>query len=141
INFMGANPLRGLLGPDFGEMFPDMSEPYDAGLRKLALKAAKKLKIPAKEGVYVAASGPSYETPAEIRAFARLGSAVVGMSTVPEVVKARQLGLRVLTISWVANWAAGVSREVLSHSDVLALGRGMSEKIRSLLEAVVEGLS
>jgi purine-nucleoside phosphorylase len=137
INLMGVNPLRGLLGPEFGEMFPDMTQAYDPALRKLALRCAKDSKLRAKEGVYIAVAGPSYETPAEIRAFSRLGADVVGMSTVPEVIKARQLGFRILTVSWVANWAAGVSREQLKHSDVLELGRGVALEIRTLLEEVV----
>lgn len=137
INLMGANPLRGLLGPDFGEMFPDMSQAYDPALRKLALARAKALKLRAREGVYVAVAGPSYETPAEIRAFSRLGADVVGMSTVPEVIKARQLGFRILTVSWVSNWAAGVSRQKLRHSEVLDMGRDVAQDIRRLLEDIV----
>lgn len=119
INFMGANPLR---GPDIPgrNRFVDLTGAYDAALRHLLFAAGKISKIKLRRGVYLAVSGPSYETPAEIRAFARLGADAVGMSTVPEVIVARQCGLRVAAISCITNLAAGIAPEKLSHADVLA---------------------
>ena len=119
INFMGANPLRGP-GVSDHNRFVDMTGAYDAGLRRLLFAAGKISKIKLRRGVYLAVSGPSYETPAEIRAFARLGADAVGMSTVPEAIVARQCGLRVAAISCIANLAAGIAPGTLSHADVLA---------------------
>jgi len=113
INLMGANPLRG--GPNF----VDMTRVYDATLNALLSKSARVCKIKLRRGVYLAVSGPSYETPAEIRAFARLGADAVGMSTVPEAIVARQCGLRVAAMSCITNLAAGISEGELSHPDVL----------------------
>ncbi|HVE14560.1 MAG TPA: purine-nucleoside phosphorylase [Elusimicrobiota bacterium] len=137
INFMGHNPLRGLHTPAFGPMFPDLVDAYTPALRKLALAACRRKKVPAREGVYVAVGGPSYETPAEIRAFAKLGGDVVGMSTVPEVIAARQLGLDVLVLSWISNLAAGISKTALTHEEVLELGQKMSGRLRAVLEDVL----
>ncbi|MBI4051995.1 MAG: purine-nucleoside phosphorylase [Elusimicrobia bacterium] len=137
INFMGHNPLRGLMGREFGVPFPDMTQAYDLELRKLALGSARKLKLPVKEGVFVGVGGPSYETPAEIRVFQKLGADVVGMSMVPEVIAARQMGVRVLGISWVANMASGLARTSLKHPDVLTLGEAVSGRLKLLLEALV----
>lgn len=138
INFMGRNPLRGFHEEEFGEMFPDMVGAYTPALRKLAYEQCKRLKIPAKEGVYVATHGPSYETPAEIRAYRMLGGDVVGMSVVPEVIVARQMGLQILGLSWISNMAAGFKKgETLSHPDVLALGQRMSRRMHRLLDAVL----
>ena len=97
----------------------DLTEAYDQNLRALLLKAGKTCNIKLQRGVYLAVSGPSYETPAEIRAFATLGADAVGMSTVPETIVARQLGLRVAAVSCITNLAAGISREKLSHAEVL----------------------
>jgi purine-nucleoside phosphorylase len=117
INFMGVNPLRGR--PDRGrERFVDLSRAYDPGLRKLLQHAARSAGLKAYTGVYLAVSGPSYETPAEIRAFARLGADAVGMSTVPEAIVARQCGLRVAALSCITNLAAGRSRRTISHGEV-----------------------
>lgn len=118
INFMGDHPLRGAnLGG--ATRFVDLTEAYDRNLNKLMLAAARKVKIKLQRGVYLAVSGPSYETPAEVRAFGRLGADAVGMSTVPEVIVARQLGLRVAALSCITNLAAGISRTPLSHAEVL----------------------
>jgi len=118
INFMGANPLRGPAIPGLMR-FVDLTDTYAAGLRRLVSRAASACKLKIRSGVYLAVSGPSYETPAEVRAFARLGADAVGMSTVPEAIVARQCGLRVAGISCITNLAAGISKEKLSHVEVL----------------------
>ncbi len=118
INFMGANPLRG--GPMPGlPRFVDLTQVYDAKLGALLLRAGKSCNLKLQRGVYLAVSGPSYETPAEVRAFGRLGADAVGMSTVPEAIVARQCGLNVAAISCITNLAAGISKENLSHAEVL----------------------
>jgi len=113
INFMGANPLRG------APHFVDLTRVYDARLSALLFRAGKSCNLRLQRGVYLAVSGPSYETPAEIRAFARLGADAVGMSTVPEAIVARQCGLNVAAVSCITNLAAGISQEKLSHAEVL----------------------
>ena len=118
INFMGTNPLRGPAVPGWPR-FVDLTGTYDPKLRALLLRAAKISKVTLRQGVYLAVSGPSYETPAEIRAFARLGADAVGMSTVPEAIVARQCGLRVAAISCITNLAAGRTGNALSHAEVL----------------------
>ena len=140
INQMGANPLRGFHQAEFGAMFPDLTGAYDPALRRLALAACRKARIPAREGVYFAVGGPSYETPAEIRAFRRLGGDVVGMSVVPEVIAARQMGVKVLAVAWTSNRAAGLPGAALSHPDVLALGEKVSARLRGLLEDLLRKL-
>ena len=118
INFMGANPLRGPAIPGLMR-FVDLTDTYAVELRRLVSQAAGACKLKIRSGVYLAVSGPSYETPAEVRAFARLGADAVGMSTVPEAIVARQCGLRVAGISCITNLAAGISKEKLSHAEVL----------------------
>ena len=118
INSMGANPLRGAAISGLPR-FVDLTETYDKKLRELLFRAGKISKLKLRHGVYLAVSGPSYETPAEIRAFARLGADAVGMSTVPEAIVARQCGLNVAAISCITNLAAGISKEKLSHAEVL----------------------
>lgn len=117
INWMGFNPLIGLR-QSAGNRFPDMTEVYDSQLRELALGLAESMEFNLQRGVYLATTGPSFETPAEIRAFASLGADAVGMSTVPEAIVARQCGLRVLGISCITNAAAGLAQHILSHQDV-----------------------
>jgi purine-nucleoside phosphorylase len=119
INFMGANPLRGPAIPGLMR-FVDLTDTYAAGLRQLLSRAAAASQLKIRSGVYLAVSGPSYETPAEVRAFGRLGADAVGMSTVPEAIVARQCGLKVAAVSCITNLAAGISREKLSHAEVLA---------------------
>jgi purine-nucleoside phosphorylase len=122
INFMGANPLQeiSLPGPrSVLNRFVDLTDTYDAGLRALLLKAGKQGEIRLRQGVYLAVTGPSYETPAEIRAFARLGADAVGMSTVPEAIVARQQDLSVAALSCITNPAAGIGPRKLSHAEVL----------------------
>ena len=140
INLMGRNPLRAFHEEEFGEMFPDMSKAYEPALRKLALAVARKRKIPMHQGVYVAVGGPSYETPAEIRAFRSMGGEVVGMSVVPEVVVARQMDLKTLVLTWTSNMASGMKGAALSHPDVLALGDKVSHGLRAILEDLLKEL-
>jgi purine-nucleoside phosphorylase len=118
INLMGANPLRGPVLPGLPR-FVDMTRAYDPKLSALLWAAARSAKVRLQRGVYLAVIGPSYETPAEIRAFARLGADAVGMSTVPETLVARQHGLRVVALSCITNQAAGISKSPLSHEEVL----------------------
>jgi len=132
INLMGANPLRGPSGD--GPRFVDLSETYDKELARLLKKAGTKAKARMGEGVYLAVTGPSYETPAEIRAFAKLGADAVGMSTVPEAIVARQCHLRVAGLSCITNLAAGRSGVKLSHKEVLEAGHEARPVAAALLE-------
>ncbi|HQZ38762.1 MAG TPA: purine-nucleoside phosphorylase [Vicinamibacterales bacterium] len=135
INLMGTNPLVGPNDERFGPRFPDMSEIYALGLRRLAREAAAEAGVPLEHGVYVAVHGPSYETPAEIRAFRVLGADAVGMSTAPEALVARHMGLEVLGISCITNMAAGVLPEPLDHREVMETAR----RVRGQFIAVLEG--
>jgi len=118
INFMGFNPLRGPNVPGLPR-FVDLTDTYDPGLRTAMQAAAKSAKIKLRSGVYLAVSGPSYETPAEVRAFGRLGADAVGMSTVPEAIVARHCGMRVAAISCITNLAAGLGKASLCHAEVM----------------------
>jgi purine-nucleoside phosphorylase len=138
LNLQGSNPLVGEWGRAMGPQFPDMSEAYDPALRRLALEAAREVGFAAREGVYVGLLGPSFETPAEIRMFQTFGGTVVGMSTVPEVIAARHMGVKVLVMSLVANPAAGLVERSLTHEEVLEEGRKAADKLRRLLGLVVE---
>jgi purine-nucleoside phosphorylase len=137
INFMGTNPLR---GPAISGLmrFVDLTDTYDDGLRKLLFAAGKSSGLRLQHGVYLAVSGPSYETPAEIRAFARIGADAVGMSTVPEAIVARQCGLRVAAISCITNLAAGISSKKLSHTEVLETAERVKVAGARLLKAFAE---
>jgi purine-nucleoside phosphorylase len=137
INLMGANPLRGDLAPG-RERFVDLTQTYDPRLRRLLRTAAGKARARFHSGVYLAVSGPSYETPAEIRAFARLGADAVGMSTVPEAIVARQCGLRVAGLSCITNLAAGRSRGALSHHEVLETAARVQHSAAKLVEHFVK---
>ncbi len=141
INFQGQNPLVGPEDPRFGLRFIDMSEAYDKSYRQLALEAGKRMGLKLSEGVYVAVLGPSYETPAEIRAFRAIGADLVGMSTVPEVIVARQMGIKVLAISCVTNMAAGVSEHPINHQEVLEIGRRIAGEFKELLREVVPAIA
>ncbi len=141
INLQGVNPMMGGNDDRLGLRFFDMSEAYDPEYRKQALAAGKKLGINISEGVYIAVSGPSYETPAEIRAFRTLGADVVGMSTVPEVIAARHMGIKVLAISCVTNLAAGISKQPLSHAEVLETGERVKGDFMALIRAVLPGIA
>jgi len=139
INLMFRNPLIGPL-IEGEERFPDMTEAYDAGFRKLAKEAAAKLQVPLEEGVYAALLGPSYETPAEVRMLRDLGADAVGMSTVPEVIVARARGMKCLGFSIVTNPAAGLSGANLSHQEVLDVGLKMGAKLGDVIVKVLKHL-
>jgi purine-nucleoside phosphorylase len=140
INLLGSNPLVGANDDRLGPRFPDMSEVYSSRLRQIADEAARARGIAVTHGVYIAVHGPSYETPAEIRAFRTLGADAVGMSTVPEAIAARHMGLEVLGISCITNMAAGVLPEPIDHAEVLATTERVRGAFVSLLEGVVERL-
>lgn len=135
VNMMNRNPLVGAVVPP-DERFPDMSDPYDAGLRALARDVARREGIALEEGVYAGLLGPSYETKAEIRMLDRLGVDAVGMSTVPEVIAARARGMRCVGISTITNAAAGLGGATLSHQEVLET----AERVKGDLAALVRGI-
>jgi purine-nucleoside phosphorylase len=137
LNLQGMNPLVGPEDPRLGLRFIDMSVAYDPQLRRAALQAARKQRIRCFEGVYAGLLGPSFETPAEIRALQRLGAGAVGMSTVPEVIAARQLDVRVMAVASITNRAAGLSRQKLSHEEVLEAGRRAADDLIRLIDAVI----
>jgi len=136
INFLGTNPLIGDRS-EIGVLFPDMSAVYDAELRDDLKIWAATHSVNLKEGVYLATTGPSFETPAEIRAFATLGADAVGMSTVPEAIVARKLGLRVLGVSCITNAAAGISQSPLTHEEVSETADKVRPQFADLLEAAI----
>jgi purine-nucleoside phosphorylase len=146
INLTGANAALGPNEPRFGLgersglRFFDMSTAYPEALRRIAREAAEAQGYTLPEGVYLAVLGPSFETPAEIRAFRTLGATLVGMSTVHEVIVARHMGLEVLGISLVTNSAAGVSPEIIDHEDVMDIGRQAESRFTALLTAVIPKL-
>jgi purine-nucleoside phosphorylase len=140
LNLQGQNPLVGAHDRRWGERFIDMSAPYDPHLRRQALKAAAKLKLKCREGVYAALLGPSFETPAEIRALKHWGAGAVGMSTVPEVIAARQMSVRVLGVATITNRAAGLSAQPLSHHEVLEMGKTTSQNLIRFLDALLPRL-
>ena len=131
INFMGDNPLKG------SNDFVDLSEAYSRELRNLARQIADQQGINLRSGVYAAYSGPSYETPAEIRALRTMGADMVGMSTVPEVIQAKSLGMKVLGLSMITNMAAGMSAKPLSHQDVIKTSNEASAKFGALVKAII----
>jgi purine-nucleoside phosphorylase len=143
INLMGFNPLVGPNEPRFaarpgaGLRFFDMTEAYSKDLRSLAGAAAEQEGFTLAEGVYLAVSGPSFETPAEIRAFGSLGATLVGMSTIPETIVARHMGLQVLGISCVTNLAAGLGATPLSHQEVFEAGRQVEHRLARLFERLI----
>ena len=127
LNLTGTTPLLG------GPHFHDMSEVYSAALRAVALKTAADLGIDLHEGVYAALLGPQYETPAEVRMLRTLGADAVGMSTVLEAIQARALGMRVMGLSTLTNWAAGLSKATLEHTEVMEVGKAGAERLASLI--------
>jgi len=137
INLQGTNPLIGPNDERFGLRFPDMTTAYWQPYREIALAEAKRQGIEVSEGVYAALSGPSYETPAEIRYLRTIGADLVGMSTVPEVIVARHMGIRVLGISCVTNMAAGILDQPINHLEVLETGERVKGQFIALLRAVL----
>lgn len=140
INFMGRNPLIGPNDETFGCRFPDMSFAYAPELRRLAEICAGETGVSIQKGVYLACTGPSYETPAEIRAFRTLGADAVGMSTVPEVIVANHCGMRVLAFSLISNMAAGVTDQRLTEEEVLETGRRKGAEMQKLICRILEKL-
>jgi len=137
INLMGSNPLIGPNDDRFGPRFPDMTEVYSKRLRRVADEAGQTIGITLEHGIYVACHGPSYETPAEIRYLRMIGADAVGMSTVPEAIVARHMGLEVLGISCITNFAAGVLPQPLHHEEVLATAQRVRGQFATLLEAII----
>lgn len=137
INLSGRNPVAGLNDERLGPRFFDMSEAYSERLRGLAHEAARAMEFRLDEGVYLSVLGPSFETPAEIRAFRTMGADLVGMSTVQETIVARHMGIEVLGISLVTNMAAGVTGETIHHEDVMEIGRRVEQQFTGLLTALV----
>ena len=140
INNMGINPLIGANDDELGPRFPDMSEVYDKDLIKLVSAAARLLKIDIKRGVYIASTGPSYETPAEINAARIMGADAAGMSTVPEAIVANYCGMRVLGLSCISNYASGVSTKKLSHAEVIETTTKVKNKFKELVLLTVKNL-
>jgi purine-nucleoside phosphorylase len=140
INLLGSNPLVGPNDDRLGPRFPDMSQVYSLRLRTIADDAARAQKSPLAHGVYVAVHGPSYETPAEIRYLRTIGADAVGMSTVPEAIVARHMGMEVLGISCITNMAAGVLPQPLVHDEVMEVARRVRERFGALLRGIVERL-
>ncbi len=136
INLVGTNPLVGPNEDRFGLRFPDMTEVYSKRLRGMADAAARDIGLPIEHGVYVAVHGPSYETPAEIRAFRVLGADAVGMSTAPEAIVARHMGIEVLGLSCISNMAAGVLPQPLTHAEVMET----TTRVRAEFIALIEGI-
>jgi purine-nucleoside phosphorylase len=139
MNLMFRNPL---VGPTErgDERFPDMSDPYDPALRALMREAAATVNVPLHEGVYCGLLGPTYETPAEVRMLERLGADAVGMSTVPEVIMARAIGMRAVAVSCITNKAAGLSHEKLSHQEVMDAGKAVASRFEGLITEFVRRL-
>jgi purine-nucleoside phosphorylase len=137
INYMGINPLIGPNEDQLGPRFFDMSEAYDPKLQEAAERACSKVGMTVRRGVYIAFNGPSYETPAEIKASRVLGADAVGMSTVPEVIAARHIGIRVLAISCITNMAAGVIKKKLDHREVLQVAEKVKAGLLDVLGRVL----
>jgi purine-nucleoside phosphorylase len=140
INLQGANPLVGPNDDALGPRFPDMSDAYSRAYRNIAKRVATELCIPITEGVYAAMLGPSYETPAEIRYLRAIGADVVGMSTVPEVIVANHMGMKVLGISCVTNMAAGILPQKINHEEVLETGAMVRDTLVKFLKALLPRL-
>lgn len=141
LNLMGTNPLLGKNDPRFGPRFPDMTEVYDREYQEAAIAEAREMGLELRRGIYAALTGPSYETPAEIRMMRLLGADAVGMSTVPEAIVARQMGLRVLGFSCITNMAAGVLDKPINHEEVIETGERVRETFAELLRRVIPKLT
>lgn len=141
LNLMGVNPLRGPNDERFGPRFPDLSEAYSRDLQQQAVEVARTQGIDIRRGIYAALAGPSYETPAEIHMLRACGADAVGMSTVPETIVARQMGIDVLGISCITNMAAGISDEPINHAEVMETGRRVRDTFTKLLRGVISQLA
>jgi purine-nucleoside phosphorylase len=137
LNLMGVNPLRGPNDERFGPRFPDMSEVYSRELQELVVEESRALGITTRRGIYAALPGPSYETPAEIHMLRAAGADAVGMSTVPEAIVARHMGMNVLGISCITNMAAGISEHPINHEEVMETGQRVRETFTQLLRRVI----
>jgi purine-nucleoside phosphorylase len=140
INLMGVSPLRGPNADELGPRFPDMSMAYPAELRDAARRVGKEIGLGLREGVYLALSGPTYETPAEIRAFRVLGADAVGMSTVPEVIAMSHMGIPCLGISCITNMAAGILNQKLTHQEVMDTTARVQKEFTALILGVLQKL-
>ena len=140
INLMGANPLVGPNDEKFGPRFPDMSEIYNKDLIKIADNSGRFLGLNLRHGVYIASSGPSYETPAEIKMARIMGADAAGMSTVPEAIVANYCGMKVLGISCITNYASGVSTKKLSHQEVIDTAANVNKNFKSLILLILKNL-
>jgi len=138
INLMGVNPLRGPNIDELGLRFPDMTDAYPENLRKIARDVARQLGLKLQEGVYLALSGPTYETPAEIRAFRTLGADAVGMSTVPEVIAMSHMNIPALGISCITNMAAGVLKQKLHHQEVMDTAKRVEKDFTALVIGILQ---
>jgi purine-nucleoside phosphorylase len=137
INLMGANPLRGKNDERFGARFPDMTNVYSRDLQEMVQHEAKEMNLDLRRGVYAALSGPTYETPAEIRYLRCGGADAVGMSTVPEAIIARHQAMKVMAISCISNMAAGLSEDKINHEEVMETGAQVAETFKNLLRRVI----
>jgi purine-nucleoside phosphorylase len=141
LNLMGVNPLRGPNDERFGPRFPDMSDAYSRELQEQAVAEARNIGVDIRRGVYAALAGPSYETPAEIHMLRGLGADAVGMSTVPETIVARQMGIEVLGISCITNMAAGISDEPINHAEVMETGQRVRLIFTKLLRGIISNMT
>ena len=141
VNLMGVNPLRGPNDERFGPRFPDMSAVYSPELQELVVEEARAINVEVRRGIYGALSGPSYETPAEIHLLRNLGADAVGMSTVPESIVARHMGIEVLGISCITNMAAGISDQPINHEEVMATGDRVRATFTELLQKVIGAIN
>ena len=141
VNLMGVNPLRGPNDERFGPRFPDMTAVYSPELQELVIDEARAINVELRRGIYGGLSGPSYETPAEIHLLRNLGADAVGMSTVPEAIVARHMGIEVLGISCITNMAAGMSDEPINHEEVMATGDRVRETFTELLQRVIAAIN
>jgi len=137
LNLMGVNPLRGANDDSFGPRFPDMTEVYSRTLQELVVDEAKELGVTVRRGIYAALAGPSYETPAEIHMLRSFEADAVGMSTVPEAIVARQMGINILGISCITNMAAGISEQPINHEEVMETGELVRATFTQLLRRVI----
>lgn len=140
LNLMGVNPLRGANDDRFGPRFPDMTEVYSRELQELVTEEARRLGITVRRGIYAALTGPSYETPAEIHMLRACGADAVGMSTVPEAIVARHMGMSVIGISCITNMAAGISEQAINHEEVMETGQKVKATFTQLLRQIITSL-